>query len=95
MTAYWVNTFTEIRDEERLRRYAELAGPAITAAGGRFLARGNPVHVFENGRLLRTAIIEFPSADAARAAYGSPAYQEALGALGDAATRDIRIVEGV
>jgi uncharacterized protein (DUF1330 family) len=95
MTAYWVNTFTEIRDEEQLQRYAALAGPAMTAAGGRFLARGNPVHVFEDGRPLRTTLIEFPSPEAARRAYESPAYQEALAVLGDAATREIRIVDGV
>jgi hypothetical protein len=29
------------------------------------------------------------------AAYGSPAYREALKALGDGAVRDIRIVEGL
>ena len=40
-------------------------------------------------------IIEFESVDAARAAHDSPAYQEALAALGDGAVRDIRIVPGV
>ncbi len=40
-------------------------------------------------------ISEFPSVERANAAYNSPAYQEALKALGDGAVRDIRIVEGV
>ena len=93
--AYWINTFTEIRDEERLAAYVELAGPAIRAAGGRFLARGNPRHALEGASLLRTALIEFPSADAALAAYESEGYQEALRALGDGADREIRIIEGV
>ncbi len=95
MSAYWVNTFTAIHDEARLARYAELAGPAIRAAGGEFLARGNPVHVLEGSAGLRTVVIRFADADAAVAAYRSPAYQEALAALGDGAERDIRIVAGV
>ena len=43
----------------------------------------------------RTVIIEFDSVEAAAAAYDSPAYQEALQALGDGAERDLRIVEAV
>ena len=38
--AYWINTFRSIRDEEKLAAYIALAGPAMLAAGGRFLARG-------------------------------------------------------
>ena len=40
-------------------------------------------------------IIEFPSVEAARACYDSPAYRRSLEALGDGALRDIRIVPGV
>ena len=94
MSAYWINFFLEVPDQERLEAYAELATPAITAAGGRFLARGMPALVFERGRETRTVIIEFPSVEAAAACYDSPAYQESLAALGEAA-RDIRVVPGV
>jgi uncharacterized protein (DUF1330 family) len=93
--AYWVNTFRSVSDPERLAAYAELAGPAMRAAGGRFLARGPAAAAFESGRTERTTLIEFPSVEAAVAAYHSPAYQEALAALGDAAERDIRIVEAL
>ena len=94
-SAYWINSFTAIRDEERVAAYAALAGPAIRAAGGRFLARGNAAHAFEGGTTLRTTLIAFDSVEQAVAAYHSPAYQEALAALGDAADREIRIVEGL
>ncbi|HEY7102484.1 MAG TPA: DUF1330 domain-containing protein [Mycobacteriales bacterium] len=93
--AYWINMFTAIHDEERLASYARLAGPAMEAAGGRFLARGVPAAAFEHGITLRTSLIEYPSVEAAVAAYESPAYQQALTVLGDAAERDIRIVEAV
>jgi uncharacterized protein (DUF1330 family) len=91
--AYWINTFRSIRDEERLAAYVELAGPAMQAAGGRFLARGLPARAFESGLLERTTLIEFESVEAAVAAYHSPAYQEALQALGAGAERDLRIIE--
>lgn len=93
--AYWINTFTAVHDREKLDRYVELAGPAMRAAGGRFLARGNPAHAFEAGTTERATLIEFNSVEAAVAAYHSPGYQRALAALGDGAEREIRIIEGV
>ena len=93
--AYWINTFLSVRDQDRLQRYITLAGPAMRAAGGRFLARGNPAAAFELGAMERTTLIEFASVEAAVAAYQSPAYQEALDALGDAAERDLRIIEAI
>ena len=92
--AYWVNTFRSVSDPQKLAAYVELAGPAMRAAGGRFLARGQPARVFEDGLMERTVVIEFESVDAAVAAYESAAYQAALRALGDGAERDLRIVEG-
>lgn len=93
--AYWINTFTAVHDEARLAAYVELAGPAMRAAGGRFLARGNPAHAFEAGTTERTTLIEFESVEAAVAAYHSDGYQAALRALGDGAEREIRIIQGV
>jgi uncharacterized protein (DUF1330 family) len=92
MTAYWINTFSAVRDADKLAAYAALARPAMEAAGGRFLARGLPEAVFEGGLPERTTLIEFPSVEAAVAAYRSPAYQDALRALDGAADRDIRII---
>jgi uncharacterized protein (DUF1330 family) len=93
--AYWINTFSTVHDQAKLAAYVELAGPAMRAAGGRFLARGTPAAAFESGSLERTTLIEFDSVDAAVAAYHSAAYQQALAALGDGAERDIRIVAAV
>ena len=93
--AYWINTFRTIHDPERLQAYIALAGPAMRAAGGRFLARGDPAAAFESGTRTRTTLIEFPSVEAAVAAYHSRDYQQALAALGDAAERDLRIIEAV
>ena len=93
--AYWINTFTAVHDEEKLRAYIELAGPAMRDAGGRFLSRGDVVHTFEGGTYGRTTLIEFSNADAAVAAYSSPGYQAALEALDGGADREIRIIEAL
>lgn len=95
MTAYWVGTYSEILDEEKVAAYGRLSRPALEAAGGRFVARGLPEQVYESGKNTRTVLIEFASVEQARAAHDSPAYQEALAALDGGAVRDIRIVPGV
>jgi uncharacterized protein (DUF1330 family) len=93
--AYWVATYRSISKPDALAAYAKLAGPAIMAAGGRFLARGNAVKSYEAGVTQRVVVIEFDSVDKAVAAHDSEGYQAALKALADGAVRDIRIVEGV
>jgi uncharacterized protein (DUF1330 family) len=93
--AYWIATYRSIKNPETLAKYANLAGPAIRSAGGRNLVRGTPTKTFEEGLDLRTVVIEFESVASALAAYQSPAYQAARKVLGDAAVRDIRIVEAV
>jgi uncharacterized protein (DUF1330 family) len=95
MTAYWVATYREILDAEKMQAYAALGGPAIVAGGGTFLVRGLPEQVYEAGMQERVVVIQFDSVEQARATHDSPAYQEALAALGDGAVRDIRIVPGV
>lgn len=92
--AYWISAYRSVSDEAALAAYAKLAGPALVAAGGRFLARGLPAQVYENGLSQRTVIIEFDSVAQAIAAHDSPAYQQALRALAGGADRDLRIVEG-
>jgi uncharacterized protein (DUF1330 family) len=92
--AYWISCYRSISNPDALAAYAKLAGPALTAAGGRFLARGMPAKVYEAGVEQRTVIVEFDSVERAVAAYRSEAYQAALAALGNAAERDIRFIEG-
>jgi uncharacterized protein (DUF1330 family) len=93
--AYWVACYRSISEPETLAAYAKLAGPAISAAGGRFLARGNAAKAYEAGLTERIVIIEFDSVDKAVAAHESPGYQAALKVFGKAAERDMRIVEGL
>ena len=93
--AYLVACYREIKDVDNLAAYAKLAAPAVKANGGRFLARGGRIKSLEGGIEERTVIIEFASFEAALAHYNSDAYKKALVALGDAAVRDMRVVEAV
>ena len=94
--AYWIAFYRSIRNPDALAAYAKLAGPAVQAAGGRFLVRGMPAKVYEAGLNQRTVMIEFDSVEKAIAEHDIPGYQAALKVLGkDAVERELRIVEGV
>jgi uncharacterized protein (DUF1330 family) len=93
--AYWICFYRSISNPDALAAYAKLAGPAIQAAGGKFLARGGVAKTYEAGLDQRTVMIEFPSVAAAIKAHDSEGYQAALKALNNGAERDMRIVEGI
>ena len=93
--AYWICFYRSISNPDAVQAYAKLAGPAIQAGGGKFLARGGVAKTYEAGLNQRTVVIEFDSVDQALKTHDSPGYQEALRALANGAERDMRIVEGV
>ena len=94
--AYWVICHRSTKDLQKFAAFTKLAYPAIQAAGGKFLVRtSNVAKTYESGLNDRTVVIEFETLAKAIAAYDTPAYKEALRALGDGAERDLRIVEGV
>ena len=92
---YWIVAYRSISDESALKEYGKLAVPAIEAGGGKMLIRTSEVEASESGLKQRIVVTEFPDLEDAVATYNSPAYQAALRALGSAAERDFRIVEGV
>jgi uncharacterized protein (DUF1330 family) len=93
--AYWVATYFSVSNPDALAEYAKLAGPAIAAGGGRFLARGTAAKAYEKGLKQRVVLVEFDSVDTAAATHDGAGYQAALKVLGNAVDRDLRIVEGL
>jgi hypothetical protein len=94
--AYIINVYQEINNQDALAAYAKLAGPAIIAAGGKFLARGMPSAIKESGKMERTVLVEFESLQKALQAYESEQYQLAMKEfVNNAVVRDLRIVEGL
>ncbi len=92
---YWIACYRSVSNPEALAEYAKLGAPALIAAGGKILARGGTAQTFEAGVAQRTVLIEFDSVAQAIAAYDSAGYKAALAVLGNAAERDLRIVEGI
>ena len=92
---YWVSCYRSIGNPDALAAYAKLAGPAIEAGGGRFLARGGRVQAYEAGVNERTVVVEFPSFEQAVATHDGEAYRAAAAKLKGAVERDLRVVEGV
>lgn len=94
MSAYWI-AHVHVTDEAAYGRYAKLAGPAIAAHGGVFLARGGAYEMLEGKDRARHVLAQFPSLQAAHDCYNSDAYQEALSHAKGASERDLVIVEGL
>lgn len=95
MPAYVISE-VEILDEGAADTYRRLAAASIAEYGGRYLARGATPEVVEGeptGR--QVVLVEFPSLEAARAWYASPAYAEALRHRAKALERRLLFVEGV
>lgn len=91
---YWITFYRSVSNPAALAEYAKLAGPAITAAGGRFLVRATPAKTYEAGLDQRTVVIEFDSLEKAIATYEGPAYQAARKLLEGSVERDVRMLEG-
>ena len=91
---YWITFYKSVSDPNALAEYARRGGPAIQAAGGRFIVRGVPAKTYEAGLNQRTVVIEFDSVDQAISAYQSPDYQAALRLIEGKVDRDVRMVEG-
>ncbi len=92
MPALWI-AHVKVTDEEAYGKYAKLAGPAIAAHGGTFLARGGRYVQLEGPDRPRNVVAKFPSVDAAVACYESDAYQEALSHARNASERELMVVE--
>jgi uncharacterized protein (DUF1330 family) len=76
--AYVISAVAEFVDEEAVRRYAELAGPAIARFGGRFIvSNAEPLLVEGESPSRHLSMVEFPSIDDAKAWYDSPENAEA------------------
>ncbi len=92
MNALWIAHVT-VTDPEAYAKYAELAGPAIAAHGGVFIARGARFVQLEGKERPRNVVARFPSLEDAEKCYHSDAYQAALNHARGASERELMIVE--
>lgn len=95
MPAYVIAN-VQVHGQEGYERYRDAVPATIAAYGGRYLARGGAAESLEGswqpGRLV---ILEFPSANAARAWYGSDEYRSIVGDRLANASTELMLVEGL
>lgn len=92
MPALWIAHVT-VTDEEAYGRYRDIAGEAVAAHGGVFIARGGRYQQMEGRDHPRNVVARFPTFEDAVACYNSPRYQEAVAIAKNASERDLVIVE--
>lgn len=83
-----------VRDAEAYKEYVERDTPILHRLGGRFVVRGGRAELREGSAHQRHVVIEFPSFEAARAAYDDPEYQEVAEIRRRNADSTIVLVEG-
>ena len=90
--AFWI-AHVHVTDAEAYGKYAALAGPAIAAHGGKFLARGGRYVQLEGIVRERNVVAVFPSLEKAVECYHSPAYSAARAHSLGACERELMVVE--
>jgi uncharacterized protein (DUF1330 family) len=95
MSAYVVVEI-EIHDPVRYQEYIRIAPPSIALYGGRYLVRGGATTTLEGDwSPLRLVVLEFDSAERAKAWWDSPEYAAAKALRQATATTQMLLVEGV
>lgn len=95
MSAYVVFTRIRTNDQGEMDVYAPLAGATLQQHPATPVAFYGDLTVLEGDPIEGAAIVEFPTIEAARAWYDSPAYQEALKHRQAGADYRVFLVDGV
>ena len=83
-----------VTDPEAYPEYVRRDTPVLEKHGAKFVVRGGQGEVKEGSAGDRHVVIEFPSYEAARAAYDDPEYQEVAEIRRRSADSVIIVVEG-
>ena len=95
MSAYVVVEIA-VKDAQTYERYKQLAPPSIAQYDGRYLVRGGATEVLEGTwNPPRFVILEFPTAQQARAWWSSPEYAPAKALRQSCTQTQMLLVEGL
>ncbi|QJF53004.1 DUF1330 domain-containing protein [Roseobacter ponti] len=83
-----------VKNPDAYKEYVVRDTPILQGHGGRFLVRGGASEAPEGSPYERHVIVEFPSYEAACAAYNDPEYLEVAKIRRDNSDSTIIIVEG-
>jgi uncharacterized protein (DUF1330 family) len=94
--AAYIIVSIKVQDPVRYEAYKSMVPPSLAAYGGKFIVRGGKLETLEGGwSPERFVIIEFPSADQAKAWWGSAEYAEAKALRQATSVSEMIVVEGV
>ena len=94
MKGYWISLYTKVKNQDNLKRYAEVVTPIIKSFGGVPLVRGGKHKTFEGDDYLRTVVWEFPSYEKAIECHNSKEYLAGWDLAKNTTARNMQIVEG-
>lgn len=83
-----------VKDPQAYKEYVVRDTPILESFGAKFVVRGGPSETPEGATQNRHVVIEFPSYEAAKAAYNDPEYQARADIRRRTADSTIIIVEG-
>ena len=93
--AYWVG-IVNVKNHDEYKKYTDIAGPALIAAGAKILSRGGKIIKLEGKEMNRLVVIEFSSMEHAETFYNSEEYKNGLQYLNnDVCDRLLNIAEGL
>ena len=96
MSAYFLFDNLEMSNPQALEAYAQKVRPVVEKFGGRYRVMGGPATIFEGDWQPRfPAMIEFESAERARAWYESEDYRELKALRQSAVTCNGVLIEGL
>ena len=75
--AYWVG-IVNVKNHDEYKKYTDIAGTALIAAGANILSRGGKIINLEGKELNRLVVIEFPSMKHADTFYHCEEYKKGL-----------------
>ncbi len=85
-----------VKDAKTYERYKQLAPPSIAVYGGRYVVRGGTTEALEGDwQPTRLVILEFPTAEQARAWWASAEYAPAKSLRQACASTEMLLVEGM
>jgi uncharacterized protein (DUF1330 family) len=95
MSAYAVFIREDSRDPAEMERYSQMVGPTLEGHRVKILAGYGHQEVLEGPEVEGVVILKFPSIEAAKARYDSPAYREVREHRFRGATCRAVVVEGL
>ena len=94
MKAYWISLYTEVGNQDNLKKYSKVAIPVIKSFGGVPIIRGGKHETFEGDDFSRTVVWEFPSYEKAIECHNSKEYLAGWDLAKNTTVRHMQVVEG-